>query len=292
MCKVVHYCQVTAVLGTSYTLIAISFDRCLAILFPLKPSLRLTHGKAVVCILLIWILSGFFGFPDLLAYGLVLSVSNNDTGDVFSCEMNNWDSVEAVTGLSVDGYGVLVFALQFWIPLFVLILTYTGIGAVIWRSRSQPGAGESSRALKQQEERRDAAVKMILMMLLVTVLFVICWFPQNILMNYLYPTYTAVSSYTYIYHVWWGCHTFAMSHSFVNPIIYVCRNSRFREGFAFVFRWLPCVRYEVLSSSPTRPSFFFSVASCMLSLALSQPGPCTGFTDEGAGPNFHRRGGG
>uniref|UniRef100_A0A915JU44 Uncharacterized protein n=1 Tax=Romanomermis culicivorax TaxID=13658 RepID=A0A915JU44_ROMCU len=35
-----------------------------------------------------------------------------------------------------------------------------------------------------------------------------------------------------------------MSHSFVNPAIYVLRNRKFRDGFAYCFSCLPCVHYS------------------------------------------------
>lgn len=48
MCKVVNYSQAVSVLVSAYTLLAISFDRYMAIMRPLKPRLGKTAAKMVV----------------------------------------------------------------------------------------------------------------------------------------------------------------------------------------------------------------------------------------------------
>lgn len=101
---------------------------------------------------------------------------------------------------------------------------------------------------------------MIPMMILVSFLYAACWLPQNVLMNVLYTSLECLGEYRSIYYIYWAVHITAMSHSFVNPPIYCTRNSKFKAGwlksvflciirrffagFAYVFRFLPCVQYE------------------------------------------------
>ncbi|KIH66773.1 hypothetical protein ANCDUO_02898 [Ancylostoma duodenale] len=42
----------------------------------------------------------------------------------------------------------------------------------------------------------------------------------------------------------WFSHGLAMMHSMVNPIVYFLRNARFREGFCYFSRFLPCVHFQ------------------------------------------------
>lgn len=48
MCKVVYYLQAVSVLVSAYTLLAISIDRYMVIMHPLKPRLGKTAAKTVV----------------------------------------------------------------------------------------------------------------------------------------------------------------------------------------------------------------------------------------------------
>lgn len=80
-------------------------------------------------------------------------------------------------------------------------------------------------------------------MMIITLLFAISWIPLNVL-NIWYSIVPEFKNYRHILRLWWGCHLIAMSHSFVNPIVYVVRNQRFRDGFGYFFRWLPCIHYS------------------------------------------------
>lgn len=84
---------------------------------------------------------------------------------------------------------------------------------------------------------------MIPTMMIVTLLFAVSWIPINVL-NIWGSLEPDIKNHKHILRFWWGCHLIAMSHSFVNPVIYVIRNKRFRDGFAYSFRWMPCVQYS------------------------------------------------
>ncbi|KAK9685470.1 7 transmembrane receptor (rhodopsin family) [Popillia japonica] len=55
LCPVVNYSQAVAVFVSSYTLVAISIDRYMAIMWPLRP--RMTKRLASLIILTVWIIS-------------------------------------------------------------------------------------------------------------------------------------------------------------------------------------------------------------------------------------------
>lgn len=55
MCPVVGYAQAVTVFTSAYTLIAISIDRYVAILYPLKPRLTKFYAKVIICI--VWVVA-------------------------------------------------------------------------------------------------------------------------------------------------------------------------------------------------------------------------------------------
>ena len=81
-------------------------------------------------------------------------------------------------------------------------------------------------------------------MILVSFLYGACWLPQNLLMNIFFPTIECLDQRQYIFYIYFAVHITAMSHSIVNPPIYVWRNAKLRAGFAYCIRCLPGVNYE------------------------------------------------
>lgn len=84
---------------------------------------------------------------------------------------------------------------------------------------------------------------MIPTMVIVTLIFAISWIPIN-LFNIWSSVKPEILSLKHILRVWWGCHLFSVLPSFVNPIVYFIRNKKFRNGFAYIFRRFPHVRYS------------------------------------------------
>lgn len=81
------------------------------------------------------------------------------------------------------------------------------------------------------------------MMFIVSLLYALCWLPLNTLI-FLLSRCDTYASHPYIYYIFFFCHFTAMSHSMVNPIVYFLSYERFREGFQYVFKFLPWVAYK------------------------------------------------
>lgn len=129
-CKLIYFFQAVTVMCSVYTLVGISLDRFIAIMFPLKTKLKLTKNKALLSILAIWLGSGIIACPLLVVLTLT------DTGSGPQCN-EIWENPE-----QEPVYNVALMFLQYFIPLFVLVLTYTGIGFRLWYSRV-PGEGNT-----------------------------------------------------------------------------------------------------------------------------------------------------
>lgn len=145
MCKIINYSQCIAVMSSAYTLVAISLDRFVAIMFPLKASWKLTKAKALCSIGAIWLGSGIIASPLLI----VLGVTTYDDGSLQCLE--RWTPPE-----TESWYSLSLMVIQFAIPFGVFIVTYTGIGLRLWFS-NVPGEGN----VGVVKDRKDSVKKVI-----------------------------------------------------------------------------------------------------------------------------------
>ncbi|EPB66947.1 7 transmembrane receptor [Ancylostoma ceylanicum] len=223
MCSLLSFLQGIAV-----------FDRWMAIMFVLSPSMRLTRKRAVYLVLATW------AFSITMALPLFLVAQITTTGGIKRCD-EDWTAVEAFIPGSRRLYSYLVLVLQYVVPLTVLIITYTFIGMKMWNSRIP---GPSSSTKKVVMERHESVKKLIPMVILISAMFAFCWLPLLLLINVIVDLWPSVASWRYILYIWWFSHGLAMMHSMVNPIVYFLRNARFREGFCYFSRFLPCVHFH------------------------------------------------
>uniref|UniRef100_A0A1I7XY14 G_PROTEIN_RECEP_F1_2 domain-containing protein n=1 Tax=Steinernema glaseri TaxID=37863 RepID=A0A1I7XY14_9BILA len=239
-CKLFAFLQATAVFLSSWTLVVISFDRFMAIMFVMSPWLRLTRRRAILLVLVTWTFSLVMALPLLIVNKTFPDPETN----VVICQ-ERWDQLEHLFGTTqiMQTYTSVVFALQYCMPLLVLVITYTFIGIKMWNSRV-PGIAQSENSRCIMQDRHDSVKKLIPMVLLVSALYAGCWLPQNLLMNIMLTYHPSIISHPYILYMWWIAHTIAMLHSIVNPFIYYTRNQKFREGFTYFLRFLPFIEFH------------------------------------------------
>ncbi|XP_068156402.1 RYamide receptor [Drosophila tropicalis] len=235
LCHFVNYSQVVSVLVSAYTLVAISIDRYIAIMWPLRP--RITKRYAKFIIAGVWFIALATAFPIPVVSGLDLPSSPwHEKCEKYICK-EIWPSSE-----QAYYYTLALFTLQFVVPLLVLIFTYTRIAIAVWGKRP-PGEAENSRDQRMARSKR----KMIKMMLTVVIVFTSCWLPFNILQLMLNDE--EFGKWKPLPYVWFAFHWLAMSHSCYNPIIYCYMNARFRGGFLQIMYRVPglrrccCLRY-------------------------------------------------
>ena len=143
MCPIVLYAQGVSVFLCAFTLVAISIDRYIAVIYPLRP--RITRQQAITIIIIIWILALSVTLPVVVLASTVTRADTNGINREF-CEEHWPDSAQRYS------YTVIIMLLQYFLPLSVLMFTYTRIGVVIW-IKQIPGEAESNR------DRRIAASK-------------------------------------------------------------------------------------------------------------------------------------
>ncbi|XP_034665186.1 RYamide receptor isoform X1 [Drosophila subobscura] len=228
LCHFVNYSQAVSVLVSAYTLVAISIDRYIAIMWPLRP--RITKRYAKFIIGGVWFIALATAFPIPVVSRLVMPSSVwHEKCEKFICR-EMWPSSD-----QEYYYTLSLFTLQFVVPLLVLIFTYTRIAIAVWGKRP-PGEAENSRDQRMARSKR----KMIKMMLTVVIVFTICWLPFNILQLLLNDE--EFGKWKPLPYVWLAFHWLAMSHSCYNPIIYCYMNARFRGGFLQIMYRVPGLR--------------------------------------------------
>ncbi|XP_058822027.1 RYamide receptor-like isoform X1 [Topomyia yanbarensis] len=233
MCRLVNYTQAVSVLVSAYTLVAISGDRYIAIMWPLKPRITKTCSKVLIGV--VWIIALITAAPIAIFSTLILPSEWHTVCNLPICK-EMWPSKE-----QESYYTTTLLMTQFVIPLLVLIYTYTRIAIVVWGKRP-PGEAENSRDQRMAKSKR----KMIKMMVTVVIVFTICWLPFNFLM-----VIDVDTSWELLPYLWFAFHWLAMSHSCYNPIIYCYMNARFRSGFILVLHGVPglqqlccCIRHK------------------------------------------------
>ncbi|XP_060649288.1 RYamide receptor isoform X1 [Drosophila nasuta] len=229
LCHFVNYLQAVPVLVSAYTLVAISIDRYIAIMWPLRP--RITKRYAKFIIAGVWFIALATAFP----IPVVSRIEVPQSPWYIKCE--KYICREMWPEAKQDYYYTLaLFTLQFILPLLVLIFTYTRIAIAVWGKRP-PGEAENSRDQRMARSKR----KMIKMMLTVVIVFTSCWLPFNIL-QLLLKANESMDSWKPLPYVFFAFHWLAMSHSCYNPIIYCYMNARFRGGFLQIMYRVPGLR--------------------------------------------------
>ncbi|VVC96278.1 unnamed protein product [Leptidea sinapis] len=155
MCKVVNYSQAVSVFVSSYTLLAISIDRYLAVMRPLKPRLGSVAAKFIVSF--VWAGACATAAPIFVVSNIKRPTSWHDICEADVC-LEQWEYVE-----QSHQYSCVLMLLQFGLPLTALVLTYTRIAHMVWGGRP-PGEAQT----------------MIRMMVTVVVVFTVCWLPLNV----------------------------------------------------------------------------------------------------------------
>lgn len=147
MCPFVLYSQIVAVFASAFTLVAMSADRYVAIIYPLRP--KLTH-KGVMCICgVVWIMALLVPIPTAVT-GKVQVAFENRTG---ICQKGRCfeDMDEALK----FPYSLCIMSLQYFIPLIALTFTYGHIAYVIW-IKIIPGE-----VVQRQDERQASSKRKV-----------------------------------------------------------------------------------------------------------------------------------
>ncbi|ESO89275.1 hypothetical protein LOTGIDRAFT_105957 [Lottia gigantea] len=221
MCPLVTYIQVVAVFFSAFTLVVMSLDRYVAVMYPLKP--KLTKKQARYLIVLVWILAFIVPVPTAIMSKISFSNLTYHPSAKGQC-LEVWDPPSRKYI-----YSIVVMLLQYFLPLLVLVYTNCRIGYVVWIKKT-PGEAEEERDQRLAASKR----RLIKMIIIVVTIYAVCWLPLHVvtLIGDQDPT---IFDSDYMVYLWMCFHWLAMSHSCYNPFVYFWINPHFREGIKKLF---------------------------------------------------------
>ncbi|XP_069700376.1 tachykinin-like peptides receptor 99D isoform X2 [Periplaneta americana] len=229
-CKISQFVAVLSICASVFTLMAISIDRYMAIMNPLRPRMG---RRTTLCIALgIWVVGTALSMP-MLVFFTTFAHEFSDGGIRVVCYAE-WPDGPSTESYQEYIYNVLFMILTYFLPISSMTFTYARVGRELWGSQS---IGECT---QRQLDNIRSKRRVVKMMIVVVSIFAVCWLPFHI---YFIVTSIApeITTTKYIQEVYLAIYWLAMSNSMYNPIIYCWMNSRFRRGFKQVFSCCPCV---------------------------------------------------
>ncbi|XP_068886963.1 G-protein coupled receptor 83 isoform X2 [Aphelocoma coerulescens] len=184
----------------------------LVIMHPLKP--RISAGKGVIYISLIWIMATCFSLPHAIYQKLFTFEYSEDVtrclclpdfpepADLF------WKYLDLTT-----------FILLYVLPLLIISAAYVTVAKKLWL-RNVIGDVTTEQYFVLRKKNK----KTIKMLMLVVILFAVCWFPLNCYVLLLSSQTIHTNNALYF-----AFHWFAMSSTCYNPFIYCWLNDSFRS---------------------------------------------------------------
>ncbi|XP_057370381.2 neuromedin-K receptor-like isoform X2 [Daphnia carinata] len=228
-CTVNNFIANVTVAASVFTLVAISFDRYIAIVYPLRP--RMSKCIARIAISLIWLASCILAVPCLL-YSQTISHKYSN-GEVRIVCIVVWpDGLPSVSQQDFI-YNIIFTVLTYLIPVSVMGVCYSRMSYILWRSQS---IGELN---QRQAESIQSKRKVVRMFMVIVVLFAVCWLPYHGYFVYQFIDHQVIS-YKYVQHIFLSFYWLAMSNAMINPLVYYYMNARFRQYFKTVLCHFLC----------------------------------------------------
>ncbi|CAK1598513.1 unnamed protein product [Parnassius mnemosyne] len=219
-CKFNQFIAVVSISASVFTLMAISVDRYMAIVNPLRP--RFGKRATLSITAAIWTSGCIIGIPNFLFFTTDFDIMED--GSVRQVCFSEWpDGITTRSEIEYI-YNVMFMMITYFIPIISMTYTYSRIGTELWGSKS---IGEST---QRQVDNVKGKRRVVKMMIVIVVIFGVCWLPFHV---YFIVTsnYPEVTKYPPIQEIYLAIYWLAMSNSMINPIILYWMNFKFRRGF-------------------------------------------------------------
>nr|QPB70564.1 putative tachykinin-related peptide receptor II variant 3 [Homarus americanus] len=236
-CTISNFMANVTISASVFTLMAISFDRYIAIVKPLEP--RMSKTSARVFILVIWSSSMVLSLPCLL-YSTTVSFTYKDDEVRRGCILR-WPDGQTSSSQHEHIYNIVFFITTYLLPMLVMLVCYFLIGRELWGSRSI-GELTDRQAASIRSKRR-----VVKMFIIIVTMFGLCWLPQQAFFLYTFHN-SQILDTAHIQHIYLAFYWLAMANAMINPVIYYWMNARFRSYIKEVVLKCLCLK------CPRRPS--------------------------------------
>lgn len=234
LCKFLHSAQIASISCSVFTLVLISFDRCLAITYPLKHM----FGDKVLrfSIAGVWISAIAMSIP------MIIVVQSKETKDGNYICTEFWEKYSL---LDAERFILTFSTCTYFVPLVLIAIAYTITGIGLWK-RKLPG----NENLLAQQKIHAASKKATIMLITVVLVFALCWLPLQIREILKFYEHFQIPIKLDIVLPWVG-----LSNIAINPFLYVIFSENYRIEFLEILCCHHSQKMEVyhgLLSAPDR----------------------------------------
>ena len=226
LCKLSIFLNQTPIIASMFTVVAISFDRFNAVVFPLRTFVSARLCKVII--LCTWLLALAFRLPTVYAVNLM-----TQDGTLFC---NLLSDVTFGQGTSKMYYHINLIII-FTIPLVIIVVLYSAI-IITLKRRKIPGlTPENSSNNSEGFRRREVAKKNVLRLVSIVVAsFILCWL--------LYYIRLIMFAYGYKLSCEWLFVRLVLAHfnSALSPCLYAIFSENYRRGFRKILTSANCCK--------------------------------------------------
>ncbi|XP_025415944.1 tachykinin-like peptides receptor 86C isoform X4 [Sipha flava] len=223
LCMASNFIAYCTVATSVFTLVAITLNRYMAIVHPLRHRRSRTRTRTVL--VFTWLISVFLAMPCILYSDIKTKRYMN--GELRRVCYILWPDGRYPNSKTEYIYNILFLCVTYIIPLAVMAVCYTIMGRELW----------GGKAIGQMTQRHMESIKskrkVVRMFAVVVTIFLICWLPYHSYFVYAYHNKDIVVK-AYVQDLFLSFYWLAMSNSMVNPIIYYWMNPRFRAYFKLI----------------------------------------------------------
>ena len=217
LCKLVVFFQSVSVASSILTLLAISFDRFWAIIFPLKR--RVSFFAARLILGVIWLISLLVMAPFLYAQRVIVGQQG------YKICIEDWSPAFNPVTAPKD-YTLVLFVTLYVFPLLTMVVMYSVIVSKLWR-RQIPGFRSSRDELRTRAMRK----RVVKMLIAVISLFCACWLPLYVYQFIFFFSYHKMPCFDSSLSFYFISLYLGHANSAINPFLYALFHRNYRQGF-------------------------------------------------------------
>nr|AAQ17230.1 adipokinetic hormone receptor [Periplaneta americana] len=222
MCRIMLFFRTFGLFLSSFVIVCISLDRCVAILRPMSKKLLNVARRGKLMLTVAWILATLCSLPQAVIFHVephpnVTWYEQCVSFNFFSTKMHEFT------------YRVLGMVMMYGLPLIVIVISYACIlGEIIRRYQLSPDDSFRRSSLVFLNRARNRTLKMAI---IIFVVFFICWTPYYVMC--LWYWIDERSAETVDHRVQKALFLFASTNSCMNPIVYGYFNFRLGRGSGY-----------------------------------------------------------
>lgn len=216
VCKMVVFLQSVSVASSVLTLLVITKDRFVAIIFPFHA--RMEWNTARIILAVIWVVA--LGVMAPLIYATRVQSGENGYEICYEDWAPAFDRNNAP-----KNYTVVLFVTLYLTPLITMAVLYSIIARKLWRRKQ---VGEQVTNVDPAQTSRKKVIKMLIT---VVVLFAACWLPLYVYQFIAFFALHRFPCFDYNYIFYFTSLFLSHANSAINPFLYALFNKNYRNGF-------------------------------------------------------------